>query len=151
MKHKIEKNEIEKAVLESSSIAEVIKKLDLKICGSNYGLINKKIKEFNLSTIHFSGQAWSKGKILLYGKEIDDYLNNKIKIKPNILKKYLFELELKEKKCESCNNDIWLGKLIPLELHHIDGDNLNNNLTNLEILCPNCHALTDNYRRKKTK
>ena len=37
---------------------------------------------------------------------------------------------------------------IPLELHHIDGNNQNNNLTNLTLLCPNCHAMTDNYRGK---
>ena len=39
-------------------------------------------------------------------------------------------------------------------LHHIDGDNTNNKLENLQILCPNCHTMTDNYRGKnigKTK
>ncbi len=41
---------------------------------------------------------------------------------------------------------LWLNKPIPLELHHKDGDNTNNELDNLELLCPNCHALTDNYR-----
>lgn len=27
----------------------------------------------------------------------------------------------------------------------------NNNLDNLELLCPNCHALTENYRGKKLR
>lgn len=27
----------------------------------------------------------------------------------------------------------------------LDGDRFNNELINLQILCPNCHALTDNY------
>jgi len=31
-------------------------------------------------------------------------------------------------------------------LHHEDGDNSNNEISNLCYLCPNCHALTDNYR-----
>ena len=35
-----------------------------------------------------------------------------------------------------------------LELHHIDGNHSNNELSNLTLLCPNCHALTDNYRGK---
>ncbi len=37
---------------------------------------------------------------------------------------------------------------IPLEVHHIDGDNRNNDVDNLLLLCPNCHALTNNYRGK---
>lgn len=35
------------------------------------------------------------------------------------------------------------------EVHHIDGNNKNNHLTNLCILCPNCHALTQNFRSLK--
>jgi predicted HNH restriction endonuclease len=41
-----------------------------------------------------------------------------------------------------------LKKPIPLELHHKDGNRYNNSLNNLMLLCPNCHALTDNYRAK---
>ncbi len=33
-----------------------------------------------------------------------------------------------------------------LEVNHIDGDGSNHRRENLEILCPNCHALTDTYR-----
>ena len=50
--------------------------------------------------------------------------------------------------CENCGKKEWLGKPIPLEVHHLDGDKLNNELSNLQLLCPNCHALTDNYRGK---
>lgn len=32
-----------------------------------------------------------------------------------------------------------------LEIHHIDGNCLNNNEDNLELLCPNCHSLTTTY------
>jgi predicted RNA-binding Zn-ribbon protein involved in translation (DUF1610 family) len=34
----------------------------------------------------------------------------------------------------------------PLEINHIDGDSLNNVVSNLEVLCPNCHSLTPNFR-----
>jgi len=33
-----------------------------------------------------------------------------------------------------------------LEIDHIDGDHTNNTRDNLRILCPNCHALTPNFR-----
>jgi hypothetical protein len=34
----------------------------------------------------------------------------------------------------------------PLEIHHIDGNYLNNTIENLQVLCPNCHSLTLNYK-----
>lgn len=33
-----------------------------------------------------------------------------------------------------------------LEVHHIDGDAANTVASNLEVLCPNCHAMTPHYR-----
>ena len=53
--------------------------------------------------------------------------------------------------CNNCGLDEWLSNDIPLELEHKNGDNKNNNRSNLEMLCPNCHALTDTWRgRNKT-
>ena len=49
-------------------------------------------------------------------------------------------------RCNSCKNDKWKDQKIPLELEHKDGNNLNNTRDNLELLCPNCHALTDTWR-----
>jgi 5-methylcytosine-specific restriction endonuclease McrA len=42
-----------------------------------------------------------------------------------------------------------MGEPIPLELHHIDGNHNNNDLSNIQLLCPNCHAQTDNFSNKK--
>ena len=39
-----------------------------------------------------------------------------------------------------------MGKPIALELHHKNGIKNDLRIENLEILCPNCHAFTDNYR-----
>ncbi|HEX3671522.1 MAG TPA: HNH endonuclease [Candidatus Cybelea sp.] len=35
---------------------------------------------------------------------------------------------------------------VPIEVEHIDGNWQNSRLTNLTLLCPNCHALTLTYR-----
>lgn len=35
---------------------------------------------------------------------------------------------------------------VPIEINHIDGNSSNNSQNNLELLCPNCHSLTPNYR-----
>lgn len=79
------------------------------------------------------------------------YFSNKKSISSFKLKNKLFEFKFKEKKCENCKLDTWLDSTIPLELHHIDGNHRNNNLENIQILCPNCHSLTRNYRGKNKK
>ena len=55
-------------------------------------------------------------------------------------------------KCSECPiTDTYNGKPISLQVHHIDGDNTNNTLENLALLCPNCHSQTDSYCGKKNK
>ena len=67
------------------------------------------------------------------------------------LKERLITEGLKRYKCEKCGNSgEWMGQKMTLELHHINGDHFDNRLENLQILCPNCHSITDNYRRRKT-
>ena len=60
------------------------------------------------------------------------------------------EVAIKEYKCERCGRTEWEGFPIPLELHHLNGVHNDNRLENLQILCPNCHALTDNYSGKSS-
>lgn len=58
---------------------------------------------------------------------------------------------IKEHRCECCGNTEWNGKPIPLQLDHIDGDSHNHVLSNLRMLCPNCHAQTDTYCGKNKR
>jgi len=56
-------------------------------------------------------------------------------------------------KCSRCG---WGEKniytdTIPLEVHHIDGNCANNRPENLEVLCPNCHSLTEMRTSKTNK
>lgn len=136
-------------VKKSFSIREVISSCGLIPAGGNYKTTNKRIKSLGLDTSHFTGQLWSKGKKLPHLQvPIEDYLNNKRFILSYALKLKLFSAGLKQECCELCGLHTWQDRKIPLELHHIDGNNSNNNLSNIQILCPNCHALTPNYRGK---
>lgn len=42
------------------------------------------------------------------------------------------------------------NKDVVLEIHHIDGNSDNNVLSNVMLLCPNCHSLTDTYKARNT-
>ena len=56
-------------------------------------------------------------------------------------------------KCEICgwNKENHYTHTIPLEIHHIDGDYTNNNEENLQVLCPNCHSLTETHKSHNKK
>lgn len=56
-----------------------------------------------------------------------------------------------KRECEICGRTEWEGKEIPLCIHHKDGNHINNEISNLQILCPNCHAQTDNYCGKNKR
>lgn len=51
-----------------------------------------------------------------------------------------------DSKCNSCGVSEWMGARLSLEVDHIDGNTDNNDRTNLEALCPNCHSLTNTFR-----
>ena len=84
---------------------------------------------------------WKEGKVSgLSGKDthalIKEYIRNKY-----------------NNKCAKCNCSLinpYTNKSI-LEIHHIDGDYTNNQESNLILFCPNCHAMTESYRRNAGK
>lgn len=65
------------------------------------------------------------------------------------LRRRLIAEGLKEEKCEMCGITEWNGKPAPLELDHIDGNNSNHILSNLRIICPNCHHQTPTHSNNK--
>ena len=69
-----------------------------------------------------------------------------------MIKKILYNNNFKKEICEICNiGPIYNNKHLSLQLDHINGDNKDNRIENLRILCPCCHSQTDTFCKSKTK
>ena len=144
------KTDYENAAMTSQSIAGMCRYFGLKPCGGNYKIIHKAIKEYDLDISHFTGQGWNTDLHFkpAEAKPIEDILVADSNYQSYKLKRRLIQEGLKDNICERCKLSEWQGVPIPLELHHINGNNRDNRLENLTLLCPNCHALTESYRGK---
>lgn len=99
-----------------------------------------------------TGQAWNQGdryKPIKGAQPLESILIEHSSYRSTYhLKDRLLKECVKEYKCECCGNTEWMGKPIALELHHVNGIKDDLRAENLQLLCPNCHAFTDNYRGK---
>lgn len=137
---KYTKEIMEAACSGAKSIAQVYRNLGLKPAGGNYETVKKNLEKFRIDTSYFTGQRWNKG-LKSFEKTalipLENILQKDVKYSSSALRERLIISGLKQPVCEVCGY---------LELHHINGDHYEN----LQILCPNCHAKTDNYRGRNT-
>ena len=108
-----------------------------RACSTKYA--NKASTEYHAKNAEEYIKAW------LAGKKPGHYVgsnNNKLR---EYVRTYLFEEA--DYKCSRCGfsgeNEV-TGNTI-LQIHHKDGNSENSSKENLEVLCPNCHAMTDTF------
>ena len=141
-------DDVKRAVAENKSIAGVLRRLGLRPIDGNYRTIKRLIIDNEVDTSHFTGKGWNVGLVF---KPKTSFSDQDIFVE-NSSYKCSWRLREHYKKttgiyrCERCGLDTWQGEPIPLEIHHINGINSDNRFENLRLLCPNCHALTNNYR-----
>lgn len=155
MSSELTKEEMEKIVSESFSIAECLRKMNRSSRGGNYKTFHRYRVLYKLDTSHFVGQKTNIGNKNNSDsvKPIEFYLHKDCytTIKSGRLIQRLIENGYKNNECECCHITKWCDKPITFQLHHIDGDHYNNELNNLQILCPNCHSQTENFCGRKRK
>jgi 5-methylcytosine-specific restriction endonuclease McrA len=149
---------LEELCANSYSYAEVLRKAGRKQGGGTQATLRKKIEEFGIDISHFTGQRWQESPNQNPNYEnrekytLDEVFIKNSPISQKGLRGYIKRHSLLEYKCQNCGCDgNWQDGMIALEVDHIDGDNHNNELSNLRYLCPNCHALTDTYRGRNIR
>lgn len=135
---------IESAIKETNSLSEAA-----IFVGVSYQTFVRRAHEFGL---HSSGKnqgldgvskPWVESRKL----SLDAILKNEKFETSSKLKARLIRAGLKKNECEICGISEWQGQRLVCHLDHVNGNNRDNRLENLKILCPNCHSQTPTYCR----
>ena len=138
------------------SIAECAVILGLVPAGGTYKTIKNTAKHLGIDISHMGGQAWSRGlrtydnsKRPLDEVLVEDSVYSSYSLKRRLLYEGLLEPKCYAPYCPVPNPSVnpFTGEPIPLKLalDHINGNNRDNRLENLRLLCYHCHGETDTY------
>jgi hypothetical protein len=137
------------AVAASTNMCEVLRRLGLGVVGGHHTHISRRIKAYGIDTSHFKaptrrGKPWRPRTP--EGLLVEQRTAEARRVPSERLKWAMAALGVPQR-CALCGTEaVWRGRPLPLEVDHVDGNWRDNRIENLRLLCPNCHATTDNYR-----
>lgn len=144
------------AVALSHSYAGVLRMLGIPMAGGSHAYLARRIRAAGLDTSHFTGQAHRRGR---RGPDAGGFSAEQVLVvlppgsrrqEAHRLRGAMVASGVPEV-CSVCGCDgTWLGKALRLVVDHISGDWLDNRLENVRFLCPNCHAQTATWCRRRT-
>ena len=132
-------------VKKCNTYADLQRNLGYNVKGGNvYKKLKSIIKENEIDVSHFRGKSHGTSKNALIC--MSDILVEKSTYRNfKSLKSRLIREGVMEYVCKICGICEWNGKKLTLQLDHINGINDDNRITNIRLLCPNCHSQTSNF------
>lgn len=135
-------------IQKSNSYSECLRQIGLKTVGGySSTILKRRIKELGCDVSHFyypskiSDNMFSLSEILVKDSTYKSM---------SALKRRLIKENVIEYKCAKCGINTWNGKVLSLQLHHKNGVRTDHRINNLELLCPNCHSMTNTYAGKNS-
>ena len=142
------------AVAECTSVAGVLRFLDVAATGWNYRRVHRQVARDRLDTSHWLGQGYLKGQSHAFSKStpLSEILVEHSTYSNAVhLKRRLVSASLLRPACYECGIAEWRGRKLALHLDHINGIRDDQRLQNLRLLCPNCHSLTETYSGRNAR
>ncbi len=140
-------------VQHSTSYADVMRGLCLGVNDTNHLRVRRAATRLGLDTSHFTRKPWGRPERSAPAPTAHRVLvvlpHHTGRTNRTQLHRALSEIGAPYT-CETCGNKgEWLGQPITLQIDHVNGDWRDNRSENLRYLCPNCHALTETWCRRK--
>ena len=141
--------QMREAIGASDSIAECLRRLDLKVRPGNYETVRRFVKANNISLAHMTGKKHGKGG---FNKlSLEEIMVEDSSYRTNDLKKRLIKEGEIEEVCEVCGmGPEWNGKKLVLILDHRNGIRNDHRRKNLRLVCPNCNSQLPTHCRGKS-
>lgn len=151
--------EFSRIVKDSSTYMDVLSHFGLINKGQNFVTLKRRIVEDSVDDSHIlKGKEGSvaalrrinKKQILSKEEALKTFFQKNSKwVNRRTLKRYIKRYSLIPYQCSLCSIvDTWNGSPIAIQLDHEDGNDTNNDLSNLRWLCPNCHSQTSTFAGK---
>lgn len=130
-------------------MSEVLSKLGYRaLTGENRKRVAKRLEELGIFCSHFTGHY---KHIRRYIPD-EEVFKKDSTVSQSALRKRFIKKNLVPYKCAICRLPaLWMGKELILNLDHINGENTDNELTNLRWVCPNCDRQLPTNGRKNNK
>ncbi|MFB7182081.1 HNH endonuclease [Streptomyces sp. NPDC056257] len=137
-------------VAESASIAEVVTRLGISNVGGNQTHIARRVATLGIDTSHFGATRSPRPRRAL-GPTLSLRQPQDGRVPGQRLRRQLLKAGVPEECAECGIGPQWNNKPLRHEVDHVNGEWWDNRRENLRLLCPNCHAITDTYRGRKTQ
>lgn len=156
--------ELREIASSARSISEIVRGLGLNpTSGQSHLKVRKAIKENEIFCPKLRGHGWNKGETRATSPEVDKQArslevpwkqvfckNSSYDNRGEMIKKLLRDKSWVYQ-CNSCELFRWQGKKLSLQLNHKNGVKNDHRISNLELLCPNCHSQTTTFAGRNTK